>query len=200
MALYYCSFISLLLCLPIKNKFKFWRAFCSGRTSRPKKGRSEKTNQKNTQNAFFRWVGSSLRTAAQTHGFCSQAPPFWGLPLFPKAPPRQFQLPKRKLTPSKNQEWFRQTKPKKVRFANFRGRSPERVPEPTFDCKHYTKPLKKGVPELIPNSFPESLRTSLSSVWFAGATPEKRDSQPPISSFGIEFHSFGGWTCDGGAS
>ena len=43
-------------------------------------------------------------------------------------------------------EWFPQTKPKKVRFANFRGRSPE--------------------------LFPESSRTSLSSVWFAGTTPD----------------------------
>ena len=31
-----------------------------------------------------------------------------------------------------------------------------------FACKCYTKPLKKRVPELIPDSFPESSRTSLS--------------------------------------
>ena len=38
--------------------------------------------------------------------------------------------------------------------------------------KIYTKFKQKGVPELIPDSFPESSRTSLSSVWFAGATPD----------------------------
>ena len=58
------------------------------------------------------------------------------------------------------QKWLRQTKPKKARFANFRGRIPELVPEPPFPCKYYTKLLKKGVPELIPDSFPESSRTS----------------------------------------
>ena len=31
---------------------------------------------------------------------------------------------------------------------------------------------QKGVPEPVPDSFPESSRTSLSSVWFAGTTPE----------------------------
>ena len=72
-----------------------------------------------------------------------------------------------------NQEWFRQSKPKKVRFANFGERSPELVPEPPFACKYYTKPLKKGVSELILDSFPEISRTSLSSVWFARASPDK---------------------------
>ena len=33
-------------------------------------------------------------------------------------------------------------------------------------------PLKEGVPESVPDSFPESSRTSLSSVWFAGTTPD----------------------------
>ena len=37
--------------------------------------------------------------------------------------------------------------------------------------KSYAEPLQKEVPELIPDSFPESSRTSLSSVWFAGTTP-----------------------------
>ena len=64
------------------------------------------------------------------------------------------------------------SKPKKERFENFRGRSPELVPEPPFPCKYYTKAPIKGVPEQIPDSFPKSSRTSLSSVWFAGATPE----------------------------
>ena len=76
-----------------------------------------------------------------------------------------------------NQEWFQQTKPKKVRLANFRERSPELVLEPPFACKYHTKPPKKGVPELIPDSFPDSSRTSLSSVWFAGATPDSIPSE-----------------------
>ena len=67
-----------------------------------------------------------------------------------------------------NQELFWQTKPKEARFANFRGRSPEPVPEPPFACKCYAKPLEKGVPELFPDSVPESSRTSL---WCAGTTP-----------------------------
>ena len=41
------------------------------------------------------------------------------------------------------QEWFRQTKPKKVRFMNFWGRSPELVPETLFACKCWTKALKE---------------------------------------------------------
>ena len=57
----------------------------------------------------------------------------------------------------------------KVRFTNFRGRSPELVPECPFACK-YLQPLKKGVPEQFLDSFPESSRTSLSPVWFAGTT------------------------------
>ena len=73
---------------------------------------------------------------------------------------------------SLDQEWLRQTKPNKVKFAKFRGRTPELVPEPPFACKFYTKPLKKGVPELSPDPFPESSRTSLCSIWFAGATPD----------------------------
>ena len=64
-----------------------------------------------------------------------------------------------------------------MRFANFRGSSPELVPEPPFACKYYTKPLKEGVPELIPDSFLESLQTSLSLVWFAAATPEEINSK-----------------------
>ena len=32
--------------------------------------------------------------------------------------------------------------------------------------------MKKGVLELIPDSFLESSRASLPSVWFAGTTPE----------------------------
>ena len=63
-----------------------------------------------------------------------------------------------------NQEWLRQTKPKKVRFANFWGRSPELVPEPPFACRYYIKPLKEGVPELIPDSFPESREPHF--LWF----------------------------------
>ena len=59
-----------------------------------------------------------------------------------------------------------------MRFANFWERSPELVPEPRFAYKCYTKPLKKEVLELIPDFFPESSRTSLSSVWLAGATPD----------------------------
>ena len=42
--------------------------------------------------------------------------------------------------------------------------------EPPFAGKYFSKALKEGVAELIPNSFPESSRTSLSLVWFAGAT------------------------------
>ena len=59
-----------------------------------------------------------------------------------------------------------------MRFPNFPGRSPELVPEPPFACKYYTKPPKKGVPEQILYSFPESSWTSLPSAWFAGATPK----------------------------
>ena len=33
--------------------------------------------------------------------------------------------------------------------------------------------MQEGVPEPLPDSFPESLRTSLSSVWFARTTPDK---------------------------
>ena len=54
--------------------------------------------------------------------------------------------------------FFARYKPKKVRFANFLGRSPELVPEPPLACKYYTKPLKEGPPELIPDSFPEGSR------------------------------------------
>ena len=42
-------------------------------------------------------------------------------------------------------------------------------------CLHVNviqNPLNRSVPELIPDSFPESSRTSLSSVLFAGATPD----------------------------
>ena len=42
-----------------------------------------------------------------------------------------------------------------------------------FPCKYYTKPLKKGVPELILDSFSESSPPK-TSVWFAGTTPELR--------------------------
>ena len=80
----------------------------------------------------------------------------------------------RKLDAYWPQEWFWQTKPRKGRFANFQGRSPELVPEPLSACKCYTKPLEESVPELIPDSFLESLRTSLCSVWFAGASPDGR--------------------------
>ena len=41
--------------------------------------------------------------------------------------------------------------------------------------KWYTEPLTKGVPELIPDPFPKSLRTSLSSVWFAGTTASRKN-------------------------
>ena len=68
------------------------------------------------------------------------------------------------------QEWFQQTKLKKVTSANFRGRSPELVPEPPFAYDAVQNPLKRGVPELILDSPPESSWTSLSSVWFAGTT------------------------------
>ena len=37
-----------------------------------------------------------------------------------------------------------QTEESEVRFANFRGRSRELVPEPPFACRSYTRPLKKG--------------------------------------------------------
>ena len=40
----------------------------------------------------------------------------------------------------------------------------------------FPEPLKNGVPERIPDFFLESSRTSLSSVWFAGAT---LDCEPP---------------------
>ena len=46
------------------------------------------------------------------------------------------------------------------------------VPERPFACNYYTKPLRKKVPELIPDSILKSSRTSLSSVWFAGTIPE----------------------------
>ena len=36
------------------------------------------------------------------------------------------------------------TKPKKVRFANFWGRSPELALEPPLACKYDTEPLKRG--------------------------------------------------------
>ena len=38
------------------------------------------------------------------------------------------------------------------------------------------KPLKKGVPETNSGLLPESSRTSLSLVWFAGTTPENAPS------------------------
>ena len=61
---------------------------------------------------------------------------------------------------------------KKVRFENFPGRSLEFVPEPPFFggfCVVFTS--KRGrSPEPVPDSFPGSSQTSLSSVWFAGAT------------------------------
>ena len=38
--------------------------------------------------------------------------------------------------------------------------------------------LKKGVPEPVPDSFPESSRTSLSLIWFAGATPISDNPSP----------------------
>ena len=41
------------------------------------------------------------------------------------------------------------------------GKQSELVLENPFACKCYTKPLKKGVPELIPDSFPESSRLRL---------------------------------------
>ena len=80
--------------------------------------------------------------------------------------------PEAALTQHKIRSGSGKTKPKKVRFANFRERSPKLVPEPPFAYKCYTKPLKRGVPEQIRDSFPERSRTSLSSVWFAGATPD----------------------------
>ena len=45
-----------------------------------------------------------------------------------------------------NQEWLRQTKPKKVRFENFPGRSPEFVPDPPFPGVLYSihKLSKRG--------------------------------------------------------
>ena len=63
-----------------------------------------------------------------------------------------------------------QTKESEVRELS--GKESGTGSETPFACKCYTKPLKKRVPELIPDSFPESSRTSLSSVWFAGTTPE----------------------------
>ena len=74
--------------------------------------------------------------------------------------------------PSFFQEWFQQTKPKKVRFTNFPLRSLDLVPEPAFASKCFTKSLKKGVPELVPDSCLESSQTSLYSVWFPGTTPD----------------------------
>ena len=84
----------------------------------------------------------------------------------------QKQSPSRTGDARSGQKWFWQNKPKKVRFANFPGRSPELLPEPPLACKNYTNPLQKGVLELIPDSFPESSRTSLSSVWLARTTSE----------------------------
>ena len=54
-----------------------------------------------------------------------------------------------------DQEWLRQTKPKKVRFENFPG-SPEFVPEPPFWGALYSIYKQKGVPEPVPDSVPES--------------------------------------------
>ena len=71
-----------------------------------------------------------------------------------------------------NQVRFRQTKPTKVKFANFRGRSPEPSPKPLLLANAVQFPLKQEVPELIPDSFPKGSRTSLSSVWFAATTSD----------------------------
>ena len=46
--------------------------------------------------------------------------------------------------PDNYQEWFRQTKPQKVRSANFWGRSPELVPEPPLLGITIQSPLKAG--------------------------------------------------------
>ena len=55
-----------------------------------------------------------------------------------------------------NQEWFRQTKPKKVRFANFRGGSPELAPEPPLRVNAIQNPLK-GVSGTNSGLFPGKL-------------------------------------------
>ena len=47
------------------------------------------------------------------------------------------------------------------------------MPEPRFVCKIYTN-SQRGGSEAVPDSFLESSRTSLSSVWFAGTTPKCR--------------------------
>ena len=48
----------------------------------------------------------------------------------------------------------------------------ELVPQPLFDGVVYTICKQNGVLEPVPDSFPETSRTSLSSVWFAGTIPE----------------------------
>ena len=59
-----------------------------------------------------------------------------------------------------------------MRFANFAGRSLETIPGPSFEEILYGI-YKKGVLEPVPDSLPQSLRTSLSSVLFAGTSPDR---------------------------
>ena len=52
-------------------------------------------------------------------------------------------------------------------------------------------PLKKGVLELIPDSFAKSSRTSLSSAWFTRATPDNRERDSQFEpDFPLDFGRF----------
>ena len=75
-----------------------------------------------------------------------------------------------------NQEWLRQTKLKSSRTFGEGVRNWFR--NLLLVVNTLLNP-KEGVLELIPDSFPglESSRTSLSSVWFAGATPDSMKFQ-----------------------
>ena len=78
-----------------------------------------------------------------------------------------------------NQEWFRANQTKKSEVRELSEKESGTGSGTPFASKCYIKPLEKGVPELIPDSFLESSRTSRSSVWFAGTTPDStvlRDS------------------------
>ena len=49
---------------------------------------------------------------------------------------------------------------------------------------------QKGVPEPVPDSFPGSSQTSLSSVWFEGATPDLADLRLLICRYSTEFGKY----------
>ena len=60
-----------------------------------------------------------------------------------------------------------------MRFTNFLGRSLDVVPETQFLKGFFIViACKRWFQSQFPDSSPESSRTSLSSVWFAGTTPE----------------------------